>query len=249
MASTLGKHNPLRYCSYVYDEETKLYYLQSRYYNPEICRFISADAFVSTVQGILGYNMFAYCGNNPVMRVDRTGSLPSWNDIASVFTAVGNWVYNQIVQPVAGFFNAISEDFKNYNPNNTDKDNVFSANNFSNYNGIFVILTDFDASFSFGFICLSRLQLNEDILKHEYGHRLQLNNMGLISYIANVAIPSVTINILLTLEKLPYDYYTYPFEAEANQLAGANPKDPRNCPALPSGEYTSYWDLILLFFR
>ena len=55
------------------DTETGFYYLQSRYYDPKICRFINADDFASTGQGILGYNMFAYCGNNPVMGYDPTG--------------------------------------------------------------------------------------------------------------------------------------------------------------------------------
>ena len=73
MANTLGALNPLRYRGYVYDQETQLYYLQSRYYNPEIGRFINADALVSTGQGLLGNNMFAYCGNNPVTNVDYLG--------------------------------------------------------------------------------------------------------------------------------------------------------------------------------
>ena len=73
MATTLGILNPLTYRGYVYDHETGLYYLQSRYYNPEIKRFISPDAFVSTGQGLMGYNMFAYCGNNPVNYSDPTG--------------------------------------------------------------------------------------------------------------------------------------------------------------------------------
>ena len=59
--------------SYVYDEETGLYYLQSRYYNPEWGRFLNADALVATGQGMLGNNMFAYCGNNPVNKADPTG--------------------------------------------------------------------------------------------------------------------------------------------------------------------------------
>ena len=73
MAATLGTLNPLTYRGYVYDHETGLYYLQSRYYNPTIRQFISPDAFVSTGQGYLGYNMFAYCGNNPVNRYDDGG--------------------------------------------------------------------------------------------------------------------------------------------------------------------------------
>ena len=73
MAATLGALNPLTYRGYVYDHETGLYYLQSRYYNPAIRQFISPDAFVSTGQGYMGYNMFAYCGNNPVNRADPNG--------------------------------------------------------------------------------------------------------------------------------------------------------------------------------
>ena len=71
--ASLGVMNPLTYRGYVYDHDTGLYYLQSRYYNPTVRQFISPDAFVSTGQGYLGYNMFAYCGNNPVNRIDPTG--------------------------------------------------------------------------------------------------------------------------------------------------------------------------------
>ena len=67
---------PFRYRNYVYDTETGLYYLQSRYYDPKVGRFINADAFASTGQGVLGNNMFAYCGNNPVNYEDLTGLAP-----------------------------------------------------------------------------------------------------------------------------------------------------------------------------
>ena len=59
--------------SSVHDNESSLYYLQSRYYDPTLGRFINADAFASTGQGLLGYNMFAYCRNNPVSRTDFSG--------------------------------------------------------------------------------------------------------------------------------------------------------------------------------
>ena len=65
--------NPIRYRGYYYDTETKWYYLQSRYYNPEVGRFLNADGYITTGQGVLSYNMFAYCGNNPVMYSDPSG--------------------------------------------------------------------------------------------------------------------------------------------------------------------------------
>ena len=70
----LATLNPLRYRGYFYDDETGFYYLQSRYYDPEVGRFINSDGYASTGQGILGYNQFAYCLNNPVRFLDDSGS-------------------------------------------------------------------------------------------------------------------------------------------------------------------------------
>ena len=74
MKDTLGAVNPFRYRSYVYDAETDLYYLNSRYYNPTWGRFLNVDAYASTGQGITGNNMFAYCNDNPVNHVDEDGT-------------------------------------------------------------------------------------------------------------------------------------------------------------------------------
>ena len=74
MAESFGVVNPLSYRGYVYDRETKLFYLQSRYYEPEMGRFLNADAYTSTGHGILGNNMFAYCLNNPVALADSSGT-------------------------------------------------------------------------------------------------------------------------------------------------------------------------------
>lgn len=74
---TMAQINPLRYRGYYYDAELDMYYLQSRYYDPQICRFINADSYASTGAGIIGCNMFAYCNNNPVNMVDSTGCWPS----------------------------------------------------------------------------------------------------------------------------------------------------------------------------
>ena len=65
--------NPIRYRGYYYDSETRLYYLQSRYYDPQVKRFINADGYTSVGQGFIGYNMFAYCGNNPIRFADLDG--------------------------------------------------------------------------------------------------------------------------------------------------------------------------------
>ncbi len=73
LATTLGVLNPFRYRGYVYDEETGFYYLKSRYYDPETCRFISADVLLSTGQGVLGHNCYAYCMNAPVSGYDPDG--------------------------------------------------------------------------------------------------------------------------------------------------------------------------------
>ena len=75
--TSIANLNPLRYRGYYYDAETGFYYLQSRYYDPAICRFINADTFATTdANGLLSANMFAYCENNPIMRVDPDGSSP-----------------------------------------------------------------------------------------------------------------------------------------------------------------------------
>ena len=75
MLNTLAKYNPLRYRGYVYDRETGLYYLQSRYYNPELGRFINADDvdLLAATGTPLSCNLFAYCNNNPVMCSDENG--------------------------------------------------------------------------------------------------------------------------------------------------------------------------------
>ena len=79
LASTLGNLNPFRYRGYVYDAETGLYYVTSRYYDPEIGRWINADNQIAGVGGeVLGYNMFAYCMNNPVNMSDPSGNWPKW---------------------------------------------------------------------------------------------------------------------------------------------------------------------------
>ena len=72
--TSIALRNPLRYRGYYYDSDTGYYYLKSRYYDPQIGRFINADGYASTGQGFLGYNMFAYCLNNPILCADEGGN-------------------------------------------------------------------------------------------------------------------------------------------------------------------------------
>lgn len=97
----MGTQNPFRYRGYIYDPETALYYLQTRYYDPETARFINADIYVSTGQGVLGHNMYAYCGNNPVARADDEGEF--WNIVVgAVIGAVLSAATQVINNAIAG---------------------------------------------------------------------------------------------------------------------------------------------------
>ena len=95
----IAEINPIRYRGYYYDAETNFYYLNSRYYDPGICRFINVDGYVTTGQGLTSFNMFAYCGNNPVNRVDPTGQF--WSEIKDFFSDSWN--------KAKGLFNGVSK--------------------------------------------------------------------------------------------------------------------------------------------
>ncbi|MDE5888408.1 MAG: hypothetical protein K2H20_00135, partial [Bacilli bacterium] len=80
----LGAINPFRYRSYYYDEETQLYYLNSRYYNPQIGRFINVDGEMSGVgDNLRGYNLFEYTFNNPISLIDEDGDWPKLKNIVT----------------------------------------------------------------------------------------------------------------------------------------------------------------------
>ncbi len=80
--------NPFRYKGYFYDTETGLYYLNSRYYDPVTGRFINEDGQISVGQDFSGTNLFCYCGNNPINRIDTFGEAWWHWAIASAVVAV-----------------------------------------------------------------------------------------------------------------------------------------------------------------
>ena len=76
MANTIGAANPFRYRGYYYDTETGFYYLNTRYYDPLVGRFLNADYLISTYSGIEGLNLFTYCLNNPINMCDNLCNSP-----------------------------------------------------------------------------------------------------------------------------------------------------------------------------
>ena len=99
----LAEINPLRYRGYYYDSETGFYYLRSRYYDPENHRFINADTYASTDSGdAISCNMFAYCGNNPVMRGDENGEIWAW--LAGALVGAVSSAISETVHQVAEHF-------------------------------------------------------------------------------------------------------------------------------------------------
>jgi len=106
LATSLGQSNPFRYRGYYFDTETGLYYVTSRYYDPETCRMLNADdteILQETQEELLGANLFAYCGNNPVMYSDSTGM---WLDrlICGVVGAAVFGTLAYVVCKVVGLF-------------------------------------------------------------------------------------------------------------------------------------------------
>ncbi|MBO4479462.1 MAG: RHS repeat-associated core domain-containing protein [Clostridia bacterium] len=210
LASTVGAKNPIRYRGYYYDTETELYYLNSRYYDPELGRFISPDV------GTEGGNLYAYCQNDPVNRSDPSGCF-SWGGFVDkiVDTAVRTWekmvdVYCAAVETYCNVrvavekgikktvFYKIAEDIKNYDINNTDPDAVYNAHYFSGYAGQFVMLfKDGVGSASFGrIIVMDKAWRGEDefkdVLRHEHGHYEQYKELGFIRYLFGIALPSLS---------------------------------------------------------
>ncbi len=82
--NNIGSINPFRYKGYYYDEETQLYWVSSRYYSPELCRWISPDEVeYLEPDNIHGLNLYCYCMNNPIMYADPSGhfAIPFITDI------------------------------------------------------------------------------------------------------------------------------------------------------------------------
>ena len=88
LAATIGTLNPFRYRGYVYDEETGLYYLRSRYYNPVWKRFVNSDQHLGIVRGINTHNTYSYCFNSPCTMSDQSGQFALTAGLAATQSVV-----------------------------------------------------------------------------------------------------------------------------------------------------------------
>ena len=225
LASTLGADNPFGYRGYYYDTESCFYYLNSRYYDAKVCRFVNADLVVAGVGGDLrGYNLYTYCFNNPVNRRDLSGNWCEWIESAI------NWVDENIVQPVAEFVSDVIEDIQNFDITNTDEQKALNSNYFSIYKCAPVIRLPIGKNAgSFGIMFIGDEVTSPDDIRHEYGHFLQFINMGVGKYITDVALPSVTVYMIDVSVGLPEEvnYYGSPWEYSADRLGGTSRKVPQ----------------------
>ena len=103
-SSHIANINSFRYRSYYYDTETGMYYLNSRYYNPEMSRFLNVDIGIANIGEIQGYNMYQYAFNNPINFDDSNGSWPKWikKAVAAVAVVVAVVVVAVAVTAIAG---------------------------------------------------------------------------------------------------------------------------------------------------
>ena len=110
VSNHIGVINPIRYRGYYYDSETGFYYLKSRYYDPAICRFISTDGRIDLNDATTNLNLFAYCGNDPVNRIDSEGEF--WKELKEIgksFYEAGVAVVMVATAAVGGTAAAVAE--------------------------------------------------------------------------------------------------------------------------------------------
>ena len=232
----------------VITDKNGLYYMRSRYYTPDMRRFVNADIVAGQISNAVTLNRFAYANGNPVSFVDPFGlSVWSWvkdkyNDtkewVADTYNDAKDWVDEKIVQPVTTVVNNVKEDIQNYDKNNTDEQKVLNSHYFSSYNGKLVIRTDMDRSGSFGILFITHETNNrtnpEDVIRHEYGHTKQLDQLGIVNYALFIGLPSWQ-------EWSSDSYYDRPWEVTADTYGGVQSRTPAQVK-IDAGE--DYLDII-----
>ena len=191
----------MRYRGYYWDKDLKMYYLITRYYDPKTGRFINADSFeYLEPQKINGLNLYAYCGNNPVMRIDELGT--AWYDKAwdwintisgflnpiSTITAIGSI----IVAALDGRWGEVVDDWNNgcLNVFNQSDSTALKAKVVGFYKGSTMVRHNLGGTFSILGTIWAEPSITNITLKHEYGHSVQERLLSFPAYLVVVAIPS-----------------------------------------------------------
>lgn len=140
----------------------------------------------------------------------------------------------------------LRQDRRRFDRTNTDPQSVLDAHYYAAFRDTLVIkLPIGHNAASFGIIFLGNKIRDPNTVLHEYGHRVQYLRMGFWRFLRQVAVPSVTANLLDRMHRLPMGYYGSPWESEADNLGGVH----RGAALWPEGTYRRYRDLLRLFFR
>jgi RHS repeat-associated protein len=224
LAGSLGLVQPFRYRGYVYDWETGLYYLQSRYYDPEVGRFISADVLLSTGQGVLGHNAYAYCLGNPVGMRDDGGTAANRNN--TVIMADGR--SGKMIKRVTPVYDPPIRISYFSEGQEQEAIDAFRSGSIVYYRGARLWHNIFTKS-SFTLpenIFLHDTQLSPETLRHEYGHVVQARILGHKKYLKYIATPSVAGFIASEVsEDYKKIYFSQPWERGADYYGGVENRD------------------------
>ena len=207
-----------------YDIETGLYYLRSRYYDPEMGRFINEDGYTSTGQGVVGNNMFTYCGNNPVTNHD-----PGGNKYVALCPASPS--YQKATTPNMDITETLEEAALS----------EMRESGMSFYKGApLTQVNDGRSAFTFGYIFMGA-NGDENLLKHEYGHIVQSRELGMLDYGTFIVYPSVVGYCIDQLGLLPNGlYFSLPWEYKADEYGGAS----HNYKPWAKAASDAYWTYV-----
>ena len=168
---------------------------------------------------------------------DDTGLWPSWKEIKKGLKKAWDWADDNIFQPIGEFFEDIGEDLEAFDTSNQSEEKVLESNYFSFYKGHLVIRTNLDRSGSFGFLFISRDANKsphpEDEVRHEYGHTVQLKQLGIVKYALCIGIPS------LFEWGSDSEYYRRPWEITADIYGGVQSR------SYPGYEYEGFQYLAI----
>ena len=225
-------YNPFRYRGYYYDTETGLYYLQSRYYNPQWGRFLNADGFLSTGNGLLGFNMYAYCDNNPISKIDPLGydamivinyNIPSGVPVVGhtflfIQDSDGTWYKSEVGGNVKETLkNYLQGDFTTVSICSFEKvtqeivDEYRNKKGFWNNLGALMGLCGYDTEYLVGDYSACKKPA-EDKVTNNYDYNLFTNNCGthvrdILKYGPHESINASCYNNFLSFTPIPRNYF------------------------------------------